>query len=130
MSKATGTFEVKIKPLGTAADDAALGRMSVNKEFQGDLQGTSKGEMLTAGTSIKESAAYVAVEKVTGTLKGHSGSFELVHRGLMTRGTPQLEIMVVPDSGTEQLTGLSGRLDIKIEGGKHYYEFQYTLEGA
>ena len=130
---ASGTFDVKIIPL--AADDKAadptLGRMSIDKHLHGDLEGTSKGQMLTAVTDVKDSAGYVAIERVTGTLRGRSGSFALQHSGTMTRGAPQLTITVVPDSGTGELLGLAGKLAIKMADGKHSYEFEYTLpEGA
>ena len=126
---ARGTFEVKLAPQTTAHEHAAasLGRLSIDKEFRGDLVGTSKGEMLTAMTSVKESAGYVAIERVTGTLQGRKGSFVLQHSGTMTRGAPTLVITVVPDSGTEELTGLAGTMTIIIAEGKHSYEFEYTL---
>ncbi len=127
--RASGTFEVKLLPQSEGdAPDPTLGRMSIDKQFHGDLEGTSKGQMLTAGTSVKGSAGYVAIERVSGTLHGRNGSFILQHSGTMNRGTPQLKITVVPDSGTGQLAGISGRLRIKIEGGKHFYDFDYTLE--
>ena len=127
---ATGTFEVKLAPLASDGDaqDTTLGRMSIDKQFRGDLEGTSKGQMLTAGTSVKGSAGYVAIEKVSGTLHGRSGSFVLQHSGTMTGGAPQLKITVVPDSGTDRLVGLSGRFNIKIDDGTHAYDFEYTLE--
>ena len=129
---ATGTFEVKLLPQSSDDNtaDATLGRMSIDKQFHGDLEGTSKGQMLTAATSVKGSAGYVAIERVTGTLHGRSGAFTLQHSGTMTRGKPQLKITVVPDSGDGQLAGLSGRMTIKIEEGKHFYAFEYTLDGA
>jgi Protein of unknown function (DUF3224) len=129
---ATGTFEVKLapQPADDAAADANFGRMSIDKQFHGDLEGSSKGQMLTAGTSVKGSAGYVAIERVTGALHGRSGAFTLQHSGTMTRGAPKLKITVVPDSGTDQLAGLSGRLTIKLEEGKHFYAFEYTLDGA
>ena len=102
--------------------------MSIDKQFHGDLEGTSKGQMLTAGSSVKESGVYVAVERITGTLRGKSGSFVVHHRGIMTRGAPQLTITVVPDSGTGQLAGLAGTMTITIADGKHVYEFEYTKE--
>lgn len=131
-TRAAGTFEVKLSPL-TAYDDAEgspLGRMSIDKQFHGDLEGTSKGEMLTGMTSVKNSAGYVAIERVTGTLHGRNGTFILQHSGTMTRGTPTLVVTVVPDSGTVQLEGLAGTLAIIIEGGKHSYELDYTLPDA
>jgi hypothetical protein len=132
VATARGTFEVKLAPQPTAHDHGAapLGRLSIDKEFRGDLVGTSKGEMLTAMTSVKESAGYVAIERVTGTLQGRRGSFVLQHSGTMTRGVQSLLITVVPDSGTEGLTGLAGTMDIIIAEGKHSYQFEYTLPPA
>jgi hypothetical protein len=101
--------------------------MAIDKIFRGDLEGTSKGEMLAAGTPVKGSAGYVAIEKVSGTLEGRQGTFILQHSGTMNRGAAQLTVTVVPDSGTGQLTGLSGRMNIVIEAGNHSYEFDYTL---
>ncbi len=125
---ASGAFDVKLTPQAT--EDNALGRMSLDKQFHGDLEATSKGEMLTAMGGVQGSAGYVAIEKVTGSLKGRSGTFVLQHSGTMTRGTPQLTITVVPDSGTGQLEGLSGTMTIEIADGKHSYGFEYTLPGA
>jgi hypothetical protein len=134
IARATGTFEVKItpqKPDNKEAEAAALGRMSIDKQFHGDLEGTSKGEMLASGRpDPKGSGGYVALERVTGTLHGRSGTFILQHSGTMTRGTPELSITVVPDSGTGQLAGLAGKMKIIIENGKHSYEFEYTLPDA
>jgi Protein of unknown function (DUF3224) len=128
MSRASGTFEVKLTPQKSGdAADAAVGRMTIDKQFHGDLTATSRGEMLTAGTSVKGSAGYVAMEKVTGTLKGRTGTFVLQHSGTMTRGAPQLSVTVVPDSGTGQLAGVTGTMTIKIADGKHSYEFEYSL---
>jgi hypothetical protein len=129
---ATGTFEVKLAPQASEGDlqDATLGRVSIDKQFHGDLEATSKGQMLTAGTSVKDSAGYVAIEKVSGTLHGRSGSFILQHSGTMTRGALQLKVTVVPDSGTGQLVGLTGEMTIKIDKGKHSYDFEYTLPEA
>jgi hypothetical protein len=129
---ATGTFEVKLapQPSDDKFEDALLGRMSIDKQFHGDIEGASNGQMLTAGTSVKDSAGYVAIERDSGTLHGRSGAFILQHGGTMTRGKPQLKITVVPDSGTGQLVGLSGRMTIKIENGKHSYAFEYTLDGT
>jgi hypothetical protein len=126
---ASGTFDVRLKPQATddKADDATLGRMSIDKQFHGDIEGTSKGQMLTAGTAVKGSAGYVAIERVSGTLRGRSGSFVLQHSGTMTRGAPQLSITVVPDSGTGQLVGLTGKMAINIADGKHSYDFEYAL---
>ena len=129
-SRAKGTFEVKLnpQPAYNATEGALLGRMSIDKQFQGDLEGTSKGEMLTAGSSVKNSAGYVAVERVTGALHGKSGSFALQHSGTMNRGAPRLTINVVPDSGTGQLEGLTGSMAIDIADGKHSYLLEYTLD--
>ncbi|MCI0665645.1 MAG: DUF3224 domain-containing protein [Acidobacteria bacterium] len=126
---ASGTFEVELKPheQDDKSENVALGRMSIDKQFHGDIEGTSKGQMLTAGTAVEGSAGYVAIERVGGTLHGLSGTFVLQHNGTMTRGVPQLSITVVPDSGTGQLVGLAGTMTIRIDGGKHSYEFEYTL---
>lgn len=122
--RASGTFEVKVSPLET---DGMLGRMSLDKQFHGDLEAASKGTMLTAGTGVKGSAGYVAIEQVTGTLHGRQGSFILQHNGTMTRGTAEMSVKVVPDSGTDQLAGLSGHMTITIADGNHSYDFEYTL---
>jgi Protein of unknown function (DUF3224) len=129
---ATGTFDVKI---GAQSDDFAktanLGRMTIDKQFHGDLEGTSKGEMLSFGTGQKgSSGAYVALEQVTGTLNGRSGTFVLQHSATMTRGVPQLSLTVVPDSGTGQLAGLAGSMKIIIADGKHSYDFDYSLPAS
>jgi hypothetical protein len=130
--QAKGTFEVKLEPQGEPdkADGSTLGRMSLDKKFHGDLVGSSKGTMLTAGTDVKGSAGYVAIERVTGTLNGKTGSFVLQHSGTLTRGAPVQNITVVPDSGTGQLTGISGKFLVIIADGKHSYEFEYTLPAA
>ena len=131
-TRASGMFEVKVTP--QASDDkgegAILGRMSIDKQFHGDLEGTSKGEMLTAGTAVKGSAGYVAIEHVRGALRGRTGTFSLQHSGTMARGAPRLTITVVPDSGTGQLVGLAGNMAIIIADGKHSYKFEYTLPAA
>ena len=130
MTHASGPFDVKLAPLPAynAAEGAHLGRMSIDKQFRGDLQATSRGEMLSAMGGVKGSAGYVAVERVTGTLHGRSGSFTLQHNATMTRGAPYLNIVVVPDSGPGELTGLTGSMKIIIgDGGKHSYEFEYAL---
>jgi hypothetical protein len=128
-TRARGTFEVKLTPQapGGTAPDSALGRLAIDKQFRGDLEGTSRGEMLTAMTPVEGSAGYVAIERVTGKLHGRSGSFVLQHSGTMTRGAPELAVTVVPDSSTEELAGLTGRMIITIAGGKHSYELEYTL---
>ena len=126
---ASGTFEVKLSPQAPddKTEEAPLGRMLIDKQFHGDLEGTSKGQMLAFSTSVKGSAGYVAMEKVSGTLRGRSGTFVLQHSGTMTRGAPQLSVTVVPDSGTGQLAGLTGKMAILITDGKHSYDFEYTL---
>jgi len=129
VSRASGPFDVSLKPLPMDNEPGSemLGRMSIDKQYTGDLDGASKGQMLTGGTAIKTSAGYVAIELVTGTLKGRKGSFILQHTGVMNRGAPSLVITVVPDSGTGQLEGIRGTMAIKIDGGKHSYELNYTL---
>jgi hypothetical protein len=126
MTRANGSFEVKLTPQRDS-DSADIGRMTIDKQFHGDLEGTSKGQMLTAGTAVKGSAGYVAIEKVNAKLHGRNGTFVLQHSGTMTRGTPQLSVTVVPDSGTGDLVGLTGKMTINIENGKHFYVFEYTL---
>lgn len=130
--RATGPFEVKISPQAAYNTDqtALLGRMSIDKQFHGDLDATSRGEMLTAGSAVKGSAGYVAIERVTGKLHGKAGGFALQHSGTMNRGAPSLVIGVVPDSGTGDLEGLSGTMSIEIVGGKHSYVFDYALPGG
>lgn len=126
-SLAMGSFTVEMKPQGDpdAADGVSLGRLLLQKRFEGDLVATSQGEMLTAMTPVQGSAGYVAIERVTGTLHGKSGSFVFQHTGTMTRGAQQLSITVVPDSGTGELAGLSGVFRLQIVEGKHFYEFEY-----
>lgn len=128
----SGEFDVKVtpqKPDNKEAEAAGLGRMSLDKQFHGALAATSKGEMLSYMTEVRGSGVYVAIERVTGTLDGRSGSFVLHHRGVMTRGEPHLSVTVTSDSATGDLVGLSGEMQIKIEGGKHFYDFDYTLPG-
>jgi hypothetical protein len=126
---ASGTFEVKLTPLALddKSADATLARMSIDKHFHGDLEAASKGEMLSAGTVVKGSAGYVAIERVVGALRGRTGTFVLQHTGTMDRGAPQLSVTVVPDSGTGQLAGITGRMTIQIADGKHSYAFDYTI---
>ncbi len=132
MPRANGTFRVKLNPLTLNNDtaDSSLGRLDIDKQFFGDLNATSRGEMLSAGTAVKGSAGYVAIERVNGTLQDCTGSFVLQHTGTMNRGAPKLEIGVVPDSGTDQLMGLSGTMIISKVDGVHTYEFNYALEQA
>jgi hypothetical protein len=113
------------------AEGSTITTMSLDKKYHGDLEGIAKGTMLTAGTEVKGSAGYVAIERVTGTLNGRTGSFVLQHSGTLTRGAAEQNITVVPDSGTGQLVGLTGKLTVIIEsGGKHSYDFEYTLPAA
>jgi hypothetical protein len=132
MKHATGTFKVKMTP--QPADEnvgaASIGRMALDKQFTGDLVASSKGQMLAIRTVVDGSAGYVAMECLTGTLHGLSGSFALQHSGTMTRGLPQLSVTVVPDSGTDQLTGIVGKLSISIVDGSHLYDFEYSLPSA
>ncbi|MES2310706.1 MAG: DUF3224 domain-containing protein [Pseudomonadota bacterium] len=126
---ARGTFEVKMtpQPVQDGVGDPGIGRMALDKQFQGDLEAIAKGQMLAAGTDVSGSAGYVALDRVSGTLHGRSGTFALQHSGTMTRGTPQLSITVIPDSGTGELLGLAGTLVITITDGQHFYDFEYTL---
>jgi len=127
--RATGTFEITMTPQPPydAAEGVTLGRTKIDKRFHGALEATSVVEMLSAGTSVKGSAGYVAIEKVVGTLEGRSGSFVLQHSGTMTRGVPQLTVSVVPDSGTGELTGIAGTMTIDIVDGKHLFTLNYRL---
>lgn len=128
---ASGTFEVKVVPQADdRAGDQTLGRLTIDKVYRGDLEGTGVGQMLTGGSAVKGSGGYVAMEKVTGKLQGRSGSFILQHNGTMAGGSYQLNITVVPDSGTGQLIGIAGKMNIIIADGKHSYEFEYTLPEA
>ena len=130
--RASGPFDVKLNPLPAynTSEGAKLGRMSIDKQFRGDLEATSQGEMLSAMTDVKGSAGYVAIERVSGTLHGRPGNFVLQHNATMTRGVPQLNIVVVPDSGSGELAGLSGTMKITIADGRHSYEFEYALADA
>jgi hypothetical protein len=132
MPSAIGTFEVKLvpQPKDDHADGATLGRLTIDKQFHGDLTGVSRGQMLSALTPVKGSAGYVALEVVTGTLAGRTGTFVFQHSGTMNRGVATLALTVVPDSGTGELTGLAGAMAIIIADGKHSYEMDYTLSGA
>lgn len=126
---ARGTFDVHLTPqaMGDSATGVTLGRMSLEKQFHGDLVATSKGEMLTAGTVASGSGGYVAMEQVSGTLQGRRGSFALQHSGTMTPESQHLAISVVPGSGTGQLVGLAGTMTITIADAKHSYDFEYSL---
>ncbi|MFL6286708.1 MAG: DUF3224 domain-containing protein [Pyrinomonadaceae bacterium] len=129
-TRASGTFEVRMSP--QAPDEGAEGvvgisRMLIDKRFEGDLEGTSRGQMLAAGTGVAGSAGYVAIEQVTGKLGGRDGTFVLQHSGTMERGVGRLTVSVVPDSGRGELEGLSGTMEIVIEEGQHSYVFDYAL---
>lgn len=132
MMRAAGTFEVTLtpQPADDYADGKALGRLTIDKTFAGDLVATSRGQMLSAMSAVKGSAGYVAIEHVTGTLAGHGGTFVLQHSGTMDRGHGTLDLRVVPDSGTGALAGLTGRMAIIVAGGTHSYEFDYELPEA
>jgi hypothetical protein len=132
MKRASGSFEVSMQPLANSeiSADPMLGRFLLNKKFTGDLEASARGHMLSAGTGIKGSAAYVAIDQVTGALDGRKGSFVLQHSGSMKRGAPTLSVMVVPDSGTGELTGLTGTLSINIVEGKHFYDFLYSIPAS
>ncbi|MEX0143100.1 DUF3224 domain-containing protein [Massilia sp. LMS1-1-1.1] len=129
MPSITGTFDVTITPetLSDTAAQSGLGRLSLDKRYHGALEASAQGEMLSARASVTGSAGYVALERVEGSLDGRHGSFYLQHSGTMTRGVPALSVTVVPDTGTEQLQGLRGSLAIRIEDGKHYYDFTYDI---
>lgn len=126
--RAAGTFEVRLTPV-SAPDEGPtfFGRMRIDKQFSGDLRGASEGLMLAVRTPTDGSAGYVAMEEVTGSLAGRQGTFVLQHDGLMARGVPDLQVRVIPDSGTGDLAGLTGSMSIEIEDGRHSYEFLYDL---
>jgi hypothetical protein len=132
MRRITGTFDVTMgkQAMHEEAASSGIGRMSLVKRYHGALDGTGVGEMLAAMTATPGSAGYVAIERFEGTLDGRRGTFVLQHAGTMDRGVPTLAVRVVPDSGTEELTGLAGHLDIRIEGGQHFYDFDYALGDA
>ena len=127
--RAVGTFEVSVKPLDSAdeAGASSLGRMSLDKQFSGDLCGVGNGEMLTAMAPTKGSGAYVAIERVTGTLHGRKGGFVFQHAGTMQGAAQQMTITVVPDSGVGDLAGITGTFVITIAEGKHSYVFDYAM---
>lgn len=128
--KITGKFTVKLNPLDFYAEAKPglnLGRMSMDKTFYGELNATSQGEMLSAMSTTKGSAGYVAIEQVVGTLSGKKGGFVLQHFGTMDKGKDRLILEVTPDSGFDELTGISGTMEINIEDGQHYYAFDYEL---
>lgn len=130
-TRASGTFDVKLSPqVDGEAGGEALGRLLIDKRFAGDLAATSRGQMLAFRAGVEGSAGYVALEQVTGTLRGRAGSFVLQHSGTMERGAQRLSVTVVPDSGSGELEGLAGEMRIVVAGGRHSYEFDYTLGGA
>lgn len=124
-----GPFDVKLSPQPVHEEaEGKFDRVSIDKRFHGELDAGSRGEMLAAMTPVMGSAGYAALEKVEGRLAGRSGSFLLLHRGLTDRGAPDLSVTVVPDSGSGELTGLTGSMKIEIrEGGVHFYSFDYEL---
>ncbi|HWU79553.1 MAG TPA: DUF3224 domain-containing protein [Caulobacter sp.] len=128
MRHAKGSFDVSTKPVEQdKAEGSILGRFSLDKVYHGALDATGKGEMLTVGTDVPGSAAYVATERVVGTLDGKTGSFALVHRGAMRGKDVSMVIDIVPDSGSGALKGISGRLVITVVEGKHQYALEYAL---
>jgi hypothetical protein len=129
---AQGVFDVKLTPQlpEDKSEGSTLGRMLIEKQFHGDLEAVSLGQMLTGMTAVQGSGAYVAIERVSGTLNGRRGSFILHHLGIMVRGAPELNVTVVPDSGTGELVGLAGTMNIIISDGKHSYDFAYSLPEA
>jgi hypothetical protein len=132
MKRASGSFEVSVEPLANSevSADPMLGRFLLTKKFSGHLDASARGHMLSVGTSTKGSAGYVAIDQVTGSLDGRKGSFVLQHSGSMKRGAPTLIVMVVPDSGTGELEGLTGTLSINIVAGKHFYDFLYSFPAS
>jgi len=130
MTRISGKFDVKVlpqKPDNPQAEAAGLGRMALDKQFHGDLEATSQGEMLSVLDRATGSGAYVAMERVTGTLAGRKGGFVLMHQATMDRGNPEMTIQVVPDSGSDELAGLKGTMDIRIEEKQHFYDFDYEI---
>ncbi|UGQ45596.1 DUF3224 domain-containing protein [Massilia endophytica] len=128
----SGEFEVKMaaEPLAALTENSGIGRMTLDKRYTGPLDAVGKGEFLAYRSSVPTAAAYVAMEVVEGVLEGRKGSFALQHGGVMGGPYDGLRIIVVPDSGTGELEGLSGKIDIRRDGGKHFYDFDYTLGGA
>ena len=130
MTKVSGEFTVGMSAQASEAGSPGIGRMTLDKQYHGALEARGFGQMLATHGSVAGSAAYVALETVTGSLQGREGSFALVHHGQMDRGQPTLVIAVVPDSGTGSLTGLAGRMAIRVEGHQHFYDFEFTLPDA
>jgi len=129
INHAGGTFDVKIGPQkDEGIGDSTVGRMSIDKQYHGDFEGTGLGQMLAGmAAEVNDSGAYVAIERVRGTLQGRKGSFAVWHRGIMTRGAQDLAIAIIPDSGTEELKGIAGTMTIDITDGKHFYGIDYTI---
>jgi len=129
---AKGTFNVQMNPEPPyeVVEGVSLGRVSISKQFEGELEATSTVQMLGARTEIPGSAGYVAIERVTGSLSGRAGSFVLQHFGIMTRGSGELKVLIVPDTGTGDLRGIAGNMNIEISEGKHYYSLEYDLPAA
>jgi hypothetical protein len=126
--RAKGSFEVKVVPVIDVEDTVASGRLRLDKTYRGDLTGTGRGEMWSVDTGVQGSGGYVAIERITGSLAGREGSFVLLHQGTMSRGADfRMRLVVVPESGTNQLEGLNGTMTIIIEGKQHFYELDYTL---
>lgn len=125
---ASGEFDVKIVPL-SAKEEMPM-RLSIDKIFRGDLTGESKGQMMASGGAQEQSGAYVALETVTGSLQGKKGSFVLAHRGMMTPTSQSLSVLIVPGTGTGELAGIEGSVDIRIEGKKHFYTIDYAIAPA
>jgi hypothetical protein len=131
MARAAGEFDVKMIPRTAQSDDEpTIGRMLLDKQYHGDLSGPSKGDMLANHTESTGAAVYVAVERFAGTLHGRRGSFVLAHVGTATRDGQKLDVIIVPGSGTDELSGIHGTMAIRIENKKHYYEVDYTLPSA
>ena len=129
---ASGSFTVKITPQPAQADvgDPGIGRMGLHKVFEGGLVGEARGQMLAMRTPVDGSAVYVALDRFEGELDGRRGGFSLHHRGVMDAGVAVLEVWVAPDSGSGELTGLRGKLDIRVEGKEHYYQLDYSLPAS
>ena len=129
MNQATGTFEVQLTPQSSDAESEStpIGRMLIVKQYDGGLEAESKGQMLAYQSGVYGSAGYVAIERVNGTLDGRKGSFVLQHSGIMDQGDSQLTVIILPDSGTKELTGIQGSMTIKIEDGNHYYDLEYLM---
>lgn len=124
---AKGEFEVKLVPQTEERSIPLLGRLIIDKVFHGDIVGSSQGQMLSAKTAVPASAGYVAIERVEATINGRQGSFVLQHNATMNKGESMLNIIIVPDSGTDELAGIAGKMNILIKDKKHFYDMEYTL---